>query len=409
MKASLRTRMSSQDAHYGGSLVDGACILALFGDVATELLIRIDGDEGLFRAYETVDFIVPVYAGDYIEVTAELIAIGKSSRKMAFTAYKVIAPLTASEALAPSSAQVLSEPIVVARAIGTCVVPVDLQRLSNQFPPLVITAAITGAEITREHTPYLPITPKEVGQEAKNCADAGASIIHLHARNTDGTPTQSKERFAEYITAIRDQTDIIIQVSTGGAIGMSIEERCQPLELTGNTKPDMATLNVATMNFGNDIFANKVADVIDIAKQINKIGIATEVEMYDSGHINAAQKLIQENLLSGLLHCQFVVGVAGGIDADHDTVDGLLNRLNTKILSPKTCSLAGIGRHQMSVASIAIKRGCNVRVGLEDNIYLKKGVLAKGSAELVQCVHKQASDFGRKISSIQETKEHFSI
>lgn len=125
MKATIRLRMSTQDAHYGGNLVDGARILGLFGDVATELLIRHDGDEGLFRAYDCVEFLAPVYAGDYIEATGEIVEVGNTSRKMVFEARKVI---TARPDINDSAAEVLQEPIVVCRASGTCVVPKEKQR-----------------------------------------------------------------------------------------------------------------------------------------------------------------------------------------------------------------------------------------------------------------------------------------
>ncbi|WP_138205224.1 hotdog domain-containing protein [Haloimpatiens lingqiaonensis] len=125
MKALIRMRMSSHDAHYGGNLVDGARMLQLFGDVATELLIKHDGDEGLFRAYDSVEFLAPVYAGDYIEAEGEIVSEGNSSRKMVFEARKVIVPRTD---LNDSAADVLEEPIVVCKASGTCVVPKDKQR-----------------------------------------------------------------------------------------------------------------------------------------------------------------------------------------------------------------------------------------------------------------------------------------
>lgn len=125
MKSLIRVRMSSQDAHYGGNLVDGAKMLQLFGDVATELLIMNDGDEGLFRAYDNVEFLAPVYAGDYIEAEGEIISSGNTSRRMCFEARKVIAPRPD---INDSAADVLTEPIVVCRATGTCVVPKDKQR-----------------------------------------------------------------------------------------------------------------------------------------------------------------------------------------------------------------------------------------------------------------------------------------
>jgi 3-aminobutyryl-CoA ammonia-lyase len=125
VKASLRVRMSQADAHYGGNLVDGARMLALFGDVATELLVRHDGDEGLFRAYDAVEFLAPVHAGDFVEVEGEIVSAGATSRKMRFEARKVIAPRPD---LSDSAGEVLAEPVVVCRASGTCVVPKDKQR-----------------------------------------------------------------------------------------------------------------------------------------------------------------------------------------------------------------------------------------------------------------------------------------
>jgi 3-aminobutyryl-CoA ammonia-lyase len=124
-KVTIRLRLSQADAHYGGDLVDGARMLALFGDVATELLVRHDGDEGLFRAYDRVEFLAPVHAGDYVEATGEIVEVGKSSRRMSFEARKVIAPRPD---LSDSAAEVLAEPVVVCRASGTCVVPVEKQR-----------------------------------------------------------------------------------------------------------------------------------------------------------------------------------------------------------------------------------------------------------------------------------------
>ena len=127
-KAMLRLRLSSQDAHYGGQLVDGARLLALFGDVATELLIRHDGDEGLFRAYETVEFLAPVRAGDFLEIEGEIIQVGNTSRKMKFVARKVIQALPQRS---ESAAELLAAPVVVCRAIGTCVVPAEKQRVKR--------------------------------------------------------------------------------------------------------------------------------------------------------------------------------------------------------------------------------------------------------------------------------------
>src|SRR5262249_7876625 len=141
MRVTLRLRMSAHDAHYAGELVDGARMLGLFGDVATEMLIRLDGDEGLFRAYESVEFLAPVFAGDFIEATCELVAVGSTSRKMKFEARKVISNVPAWKLnTAPSAADVLAEPVVVCRAVGTCVTPKEMQRnpRGSVMPPVSI-------------------------------------------------------------------------------------------------------------------------------------------------------------------------------------------------------------------------------------------------------------------------------
>lgn len=405
-KARLRVRMSGHDAHYGGGLVDGARVLALFGDAATELLIRLDGDEGLFRAYDSVEFLAPVYAGDYLEVEAELVAQGRSSRKMRFEARKVIRPRGD---LSPSAAEVCGEPIVVARATGTCVTPVALQRIRTAASgKVVLTAAIVGAETTRAQTPHLPLTAEEIGEEARRCVAAGAAVIHLHAREPDGTPTQSRARFAEFIDAIRARTDVIVQTSTGGAVGMSIAERCQPLEL----RPEMASLNVATMNFGDDVFMNRRPDVVGVATTIRDRGIVPELEIYDVGHLDAARALVKQGLVKKPLHFQFVLGIPGGIAATPRALELLVGELDHGFEATpeeRSWAVAAVGRHQLPMAELAIRWGGHARVGLEDNIYLDKGVLAKGSAELVERAAGFARACGREPASPAEARRILGI
>ncbi len=409
MKVMVRLRMSSHDAHYAGELVDGARMLGLFGDLATELLIRLDGDEGLFRAYETVEFLAPVFAGDYIEATAELIKVGETSRKMAFEARKVVTNVRA-QGVAASAADVLPEPIVTCRAIGTCVTPKALQRRPKELympglppgpapgtepivtswtePDLVLTAAIVGAEITRAQTPHLPITAREIADEAARCRDAGASVIHLHVRNDDGSPTQSAERFAEAIAAIRAKTDCIVQTSTGGAVGMSIDERAQPLQC----KPEMATLNCGTINFGDDVFVNTRAQIRDLAARIKSSGAIAELECYEIGHVEEALKLLAEGAISTPLHFQFVMGVPGGIGAREEHV----RYMRTLVPEKATWAVAAVGRFQQPLTEAAMRLGGHARVGLEDNIYLDKGVLAEGSAPLVKRAAEYARSIGRR-------------
>ncbi len=409
MRVVVRLRMSSHDAHYAGELVDGARMLALFGDLATELLIRLDGDEGLFRAYESVEFLAPVFAGDYIEATGELVRIGATSRQMRFEARKVVTNARRPE-LPPSAADVLEEPVVVCRAVGTCVVPKSLQRRTKQLYmpalpagpapgaepivtptdlPVVLTAAIVGAEITRAQTPHLPITAREIADEAARCREAGAAVIHLHVRNDDGTPTQSADRFAEAIAAIRHKTDCIVQPSTGGAVGMSIEERAQPL----SCRPEMATLNCGSINFGDDVFVNTRPQIRDLAGRIRKAGSMPELECYDVSHVEEALALLKESAVAAPLHFQFVLGIPGGIAASEANV----HTLRSLVPEGATWAVAAVGRHQQPMTELAMRLGGHARVGLEDNIYMAKGVLAEGSAPLVARAAAYAREVGRVV------------
>ncbi|MCU1282027.1 MAG: 3-keto-5-aminohexanoate cleavage enzyme, partial [bacterium] len=176
MKARIRIRMGSNHAHYAGGLVDGAKMLELFGDVATELCIRADGDEGLFRAYDAVEFLAPVRAGDFIEAEGTITRWGKTSLGMEFVARKVIVPTPKRDDTFESSADLLAEAVVVCRARGTCVVPENVRRadVKGRPGPCIVTAAIVGAETTRAQNPHLPLTADELAAEAERCAKAGA-------------------------------------------------------------------------------------------------------------------------------------------------------------------------------------------------------------------------------------------
>jgi 3-keto-5-aminohexanoate cleavage enzyme len=416
----LRLRIGAHEAHYGGQLVDGARVLQLFGDAATELCVRLFGDEGLFRAYESVEFLAPVRAGDFLEIEAEPLSFGTTSFRVGFEARRVLTacgghavagggggtnpdPAGSSAAeLLPSAARLEAPTVAVARAVGTCVVPVAARRYDHRPGPLVITAAIVGAEVTREQTPYLPITADELAAEAERCAAAGASVIHLHVRHPDGSPTQDRQRFSDAISAIRGRTDVIIQTSTGGAVGMGAEERAQPLDAT--PRPEMASLNVASMSFGEGLFANPLPEVRQLARRIAERGVVPEVELYDLGHIGLLELLLREGYVAQPLHLQFVLGVRGGAPATIQALDGML--ASTAPLRPPGSSwgVAAMGRHQLAMAEQVVRRGGHVRVGLEDNIYLEKGVLSQGSAPLVERVVALARAAGRPVATVADAR-----
>lgn len=405
MHAVIRVRMSKP--HYGGNLVDGAQLLSLFGDVATELCVRADGDEGLFRAYDSVEFLAPVFAGDFIEARGEIVSWGRTSMKMRFTAHKVISPL-AGDGHAPSAAGLLAEPVLCCRASGTCVVPAALRRPPlpgeriGRPGPCIITAAIVGAETTRAQTPHLPLTAEEIGEEAARCVAAGASVIHLHVRDEAGGASQDAERFRAAIRAIRARCAPIIQTSTGGAVGMAIDERCGPLTLTGADAPEMATLNVGSINFGDDIFVNKRLDTQQVAARIAQAGLVPEVELYDLGHFDIVRELLDRGQLSLPLHVQFVLGVRGALSASRRNLELLVERLAD--FPGSSWGVAGVGRHQLAMAELAAALGGNVRVGLEDNIFLEKGVLAQGSAPLVARAVELCQAAGRTVATLEQAR-----
>ena len=265
--------------------------------------------------------------------------------------------------------------------------------------PAILTAAICGAETTREMTPHLPITAEELAEEAARCREAGASVIHLHVRRPDGTPAQDRALFQKALDAIRSRCDVIVQTSTGGAVGMSADERAQPLDCV--PPPEMATLNAGSLNFGDDVFLNPFPLVREFARRMREKKVAYELECYDVGHVEACLRLAQEGVIELPAHFDFVMGVRGGIGASEEN----LRFLVSKLPPGSTFNVAGIGRHQLPMAELSLRMGGHARCGLEDNIHLRKGVLAKGSFELVAAVAELARKAGREVATPAQARE----
>ncbi|GAC1553522.1 MAG: 3-keto-5-aminohexanoate cleavage protein [Myxococcales bacterium] len=263
--------------------------------------------------------------------------------------------------------------------------------------PAILTAAICGAETTRAQTPYLPITASKLAAEAEACAKAGAAVIHLHVRTDDGKPTQDRALFDKAIRAIRARCDVVVQTSTGGAVGMSADERAQPLDCD----PEMASLNAGSLNFGDEVFENPFPLVREFARRMRARGIVPELECYDAGHVDSCLWLAADGVLEMPAHFDFVLGVRGGMAATGENLRFLVSKL------PAGCTfnVAGVGRHQLPMAALALQLGGHARCGLEDNIYLSKGVLAKGSAELVARVAELARVVGRRVATAAQTRE----
>lgn len=263
---------------------------------------------------------------------------------------------------------------------------------------LIITAAISGAEVTKENNPAVPYTIEEIAREAKSAADAGAAIIHLHVREDDGKPTQSAARFKLAMDAIRKCCpDVIIQPSTGGAVGMSDEERLQPVSLL----PEMATLDCGTVNFGGDeIFVNSENTIIAFGKKMIELGVKPEIEVFEKGMIDTAIRLQAKGFIKAPMHFNFVLGVAGGISA---TLRDLVF-MQGSIPAGSTFTVAGMGRAAFQMAAATIVAGGHVRVGFEDNTYLARGIQAKSNGELVAKVVRIAKELGREIATPAEAR-----
>lgn len=263
--------------------------------------------------------------------------------------------------------------------------------------PVMITAAIVGAELTRDQQPNLPITPQEIISAAVECYEAGAAIIHIHVRDAEGNSTQDAPIFREVVEGIRARCDVITQVSTGGAVWMSADERLQSIEC----RPDMATLTTGTVNFGDSVFVNNRGLVETFARRLRDYGIVPEIEIFDTGMLDEAMRLRNMGLITEPLQFDFVMGVPGGIGAE----PAHLVHLVRSIPPGSTWSVAGIGRHQLALGTIALAMGGNVRVGFEDNIYYRKGQLAKTNAELVARIVRIAQELDRPIATPTQARE----
>lgn len=268
---------------------------------------------------------------------------------------------------------------------------------------LILTAAICGAEVTKEQNPAVPYTIDEIVREAKSAYDAGAAVIHVHVREDDGTPTQAKARFKEALDAIyKVIPDVIIIPSTGGAVGMTAEERLQPTELM----PEMATLDCGTCNFGDEVFENTIPMMRAFGKRMLENNIKPEYECFEMGHLDTILRLAKRGEVPGdPMQFNFVLGVFGCTPATTDNLAWLVKN----IPADATWTATGIGRHEFPLAAAAIAMGGHVRVGFEDNLYLSKGVLAKSNGELVAKAARIAHELGREIANPAEARQILSL
>ncbi|HEU4973858.1 MAG TPA: 3-keto-5-aminohexanoate cleavage protein [Baekduia sp.] len=268
--------------------------------------------------------------------------------------------------------------------------------------PVVVVVAPTGAEATRDDNPALPHTPAEIADAVIEAAGAGATVAHLHVREPDGTPSSRPELFAETIERVRAASDVITMVSTGGAVGTPLEERLAGLR----PLPDMAGIEVGSVNFGEDLFATLPHETRAIAAAAADAGIALEVEAFELGHLDTARALLAAGTLPEPLRVNIVLGVPGALAATAHN----LHAMATAVPAGVPWGVTAVGRHQRRMLSLALLLGAScVRVGFEDNVYLDKGVLAASNAALVEQVASIAAALGRRVATPEEARRILAV
>lgn len=302
----------------------------------------------------------------------------------------------------------------------------------RSFDKTIVTCAVTGAIHVPTMSPHLPITPDEIVEEAVAAADAGASIVHVHVRDPEtGEPTSDIDLFREVVRRIKAESDVIVQPTTGGAPTMSVEER---IAVVPELEPEMASCNMGSINFGlypildaydefeyewereylegsrDLIFSNTFESLETIIPTFQEHGTKPELECYDIGHLYNAKHFVDRGILETPIHLQFVMGIHGGISADYDHLQHMVQTAEKLFGDQYSFSVIGAGRMQMQLANAAVGMGGHARVGLEDSLYLRKGELAESNAEQVEKVASMTEDLtGREIATPDEVRSFLGL
>lgn len=277
---------------------------------------------------------------------------------------------------------------------------------------VIITVAVTGLAANRAQCPAIPYTPDEIADEAYRAYQQGASVVHIHAREDDGTPTQRTEVYQAIQEKIQAKCDIVINFSTG-TVGIPKEER---IEHITTLKPELAALNMGSMNYAiysskrkefifDHVFENSFNTIEFFLRHMVEAGVKPELECFDCGHINNATPFIDMGVLKPPLQYSFIMGVLGGIPATRDNLAHQARQIDKS----STWEVIGISLEQWPMVQAALELGGNVRVGLEDNFYLEPGVMAKSNGELVEKAAKMTLACGRKIATPAEARKLLSL
>ncbi len=297
---------------------------------------------------------------------------------------------------------------------------------------VIITCAVTGSIHTPSMSPHLPVTAEEIADAAIGAAEAGAAIVHLHARNrNDGRPDQTPEAFLPFLKVIKQRSNVVVNITTGGAPTMTVEERVRP---AATFKPEVASLNMGTMNFGlypmldrfksfrhdweqpylegtrKGFFKNTFADIEYILTTCAENGTRFEIECYDIGHLYTLKHFLDRGVVRPPLFVQSVFGILGGIGAHPEDVLHM-KRTADRLLGPENYhwSVLGAGRNQLPVAATAAAMGGNVRVGMEDSLWIAPGTLAQSNAEQVAKARQIVEGLGLEIANPDEAREILSL
>ena len=292
---------------------------------------------------------------------------------------------------------------------------------------VIITCAVTGSIHTPTMSPHLPLTPDEIAADGVAAAEAGASILHLHARNPeDGSPTPDPDVFMQFLPRIKQQSDAVINITTGGGMGMSLDER---LAAPRRASPEMTSLNMGSMNFGiypmleryesfkhdwerkhlegsrDFIFRNTFKDIEYIMKELGEgHGVKFEFECYDVGHLYNLAHFVDRGLVKPPLFVQTIFGILGGIGADHENLMHMRRIADKLFGADYRWSILAAGKHQMSFVTMGAMMGGNIRVGLEDSLYLARGELAKSNADQVAKVRRIVEDLSLEVATPAEAR-----
>ena len=285
--------------------------------------------------------------------------------------------------------------------------------MSKFEDPVIISNSISGVIANREQCPAIPYTPAEYAAEARRAVDEGASQIHIHARKPDGTPSWDVEDFRAITEAIRDEVgDVIINYSTG-AIGVPVSKR---IEYLAELKPDVAALNMSSMNYAKysrrrkdfvfkAVFENSFDEIIEFITAMRELGIQPEHECFDAGHVANIDPLLDMGLLEEPLQISLVMGVVGGIRPTPRNVGVMADQVPGGPEGPNNWQVIGISRDQWKLLGTAIVLGGNVRAGVEDNLYLPDGSMAKSNGDLVAKARQMVEDAGRRVATVAEARE----